>query len=48
MPQSAVATRLVGHVVPVEQMPALLLEYNKHILKARPRIVTASAATSST
>jgi two-component system CheB/CheR fusion protein len=33
MPQSAVATGLVDHVLPVEEMPAKLLEYRDHLRK---------------
>ena len=32
MPQSAAATGLVDHVMPVEEMPALLLGYHRHLL----------------
>jgi two-component system CheB/CheR fusion protein len=37
MPHSAVATGLVDHVVPVEDMPATLIEYQRHLTKVAGR-----------
>jgi hypothetical protein len=34
MPHSAAATGLVDHVLPVEEMPAKLLDYQRHLLGA--------------
>lgn len=31
MPQSAADTGMVDHVVPVEDMPALLVDYRQHL-----------------
>jgi two-component system CheB/CheR fusion protein len=36
MPQSAAATGLVDHIVPVAAMPALLIEYQQHLQRNRP------------
>lgn len=36
MPQSAVATGLVDHIIPVAQMPALLMDYQQHLNKVAP------------
>jgi two-component system CheB/CheR fusion protein len=33
MPRSAAATGLVDHVMPVEDMPALLIEYREHLIQ---------------
>ena len=46
MPQSAAATGLVDHIMPVEEMPALLMEYQRICSKSlRKRTTTAPAAT---
>jgi two-component system CheB/CheR fusion protein len=37
MPQSAAATGLVDHIIPVAEMPALLLDYQRHLHKVAPR-----------
>ncbi|MBL8268005.1 chemotaxis protein CheB [Steroidobacter sp.] len=37
MPQSAAATGLVDHIVPVAQMPALLVDYQQHLHEMAPR-----------
>ena len=37
MPQSAAATGLVDHVVPVEDMPALLADYRQHLIQVAGR-----------
>ena len=37
MPQSAAATGLVDHIIPVEQMPALLVDYQRHLRKIAPQ-----------
>ncbi|HET9395453.1 MAG TPA: chemotaxis protein CheB, partial [Nitrospiraceae bacterium] len=36
MPQSAAATGLVDHVVPVAEMPALLLDHQRHLQRVAP------------
>ena len=36
MPHSAVATGLVDHVLPVEQIPAALIEYRNHLIGVAP------------
>ena len=35
MPNSAAATGLVDHVLPVEAMPAKLVEYRRHLAQRR-------------
>ena len=46
MPQSAAATGLVDHVLPVEEMPTRLLEYRDHLRQvATKKMATASAMT---
>ena len=37
MPMSATATGLVDHVLAIEQMPAKLIAYSKHLLAVEPR-----------
>lgn len=37
MPQSAAATGLVDHILPVAQMPALLVDYHQHLHKIAPQ-----------
>jgi two-component system CheB/CheR fusion protein len=37
MPQSAAATGLVDHILPVAQMPALLVDYRQHLRKIAPQ-----------
>jgi two-component system CheB/CheR fusion protein len=37
MPQSAAATGLVDHIMPVAQMPALLMDYHQHLHKIAPQ-----------
>ncbi|MDY6946385.1 MAG: chemotaxis protein CheB, partial [Pseudomonadota bacterium] len=37
MPQSAAATGLVDHIIPVADMPGLLLEYQQHLRKIAPQ-----------
>ena len=37
MPHSAAATGLVDHVMPVEDMPAMLVDYRQHMLKVAGR-----------
>lgn len=36
MPQSAASTGLVDHIIAVAEMPALLLDYQRHLLKVAP------------
>ena len=36
MPQSAAATGLVDHIIPIAEMPALLLDYQRHLQKVAP------------
>lgn len=37
MPQSAAATGLVDHIIPVAEMPALLMDYQQHLHKVAPQ-----------
>lgn len=37
MPQSAAATGLVDHIIPVAEMPDLLVDYQQHLHKIAPR-----------
>jgi two-component system CheB/CheR fusion protein len=37
MPQSAASTGLVDHIITVAEMPALLVDYQRHLLKVAPR-----------
>ena len=37
MPQSAAATGLVDHIITVAEMPALLLDYQRHLQKVAPK-----------
>ncbi|HEY6645143.1 chemotaxis protein CheB [Povalibacter sp.] len=37
MPQSAAATGLVDHIIPVAEMPALLLDYQQHLHRVAPQ-----------
>ena len=37
MPQSAAATGLVDHVIPVSDMPALLMDYQQHLVNVAPQ-----------
>ncbi len=37
MPSSAAATGQVDHVMPVEEMPARLMEYKRHLRKVQPK-----------
>lgn len=37
MPQSAASTGLVDHIIPVAEMPALLVDYQRHLQKVAPQ-----------
>jgi len=37
MPQSAAATGLVDHIIPVSDMPALLMDYQQHLANVAPQ-----------
>jgi hypothetical protein len=37
MPPSAAATGLVDHIIPISEMPALLIDYQRHLCKVAPQ-----------